>query len=859
MGRHRRDRHRIHSPAFHSNSRNEADRWVPVGQHRSTISANSVNPVVEPKSTDVQSQIDAALRSITQRLDDLELRSNSPPAGLQNALKTIETYRQRLGTDLSKRYQSNIDQMSQAAKTLGAWHGQLRDEVNRYCDERNTTLHQAGEQIFTRLRLLEEANANGSLAQYGLRLEMLESASKSHVDIKAVEDSAARIGRLEDSLLKHQHREEARNSQFNQRIDTLRTAVQESNSCTTGGLDNAEKECRERSQSLRSVSDKLDARLSRLEGSVTKSAPGRDCSVIPCKAEEALGILNSQSSRMDRFHDRISALRNDVDRIGANELKQPKDSKASGGEVRTMIKKIEIELAHVQQRLETMTPGTSASESSCNDLAALTDAHSDMRRGLDNVEEHARTSAMHHNTNRSDQTELKSRLSTLENSLGRKVVEARTEKLALRLKKVEDQTSEATLAQQIDAIAARNIATLADVVGRLSVLETASQSASSNAHQQLHALSARIQVLEQGSIATATDRRFESFNETLARLREHVSADDSKEQTKSLREKLEKMDETLRQCEKNGVTENQYQERVARAVRLEEDTQNMTVARVVRGQVIEDLIKRADALTMRVEEKVEAVNGAVQQAASLSGKHQDLKDRLIDLEDVVEDIRAWIERVSQKSQRDDQAILSRLKLCNREFNLRLRSAEDGGEKLRDELRDLRSIDIMTRPNRPTSLADDIRRLRQRLDGTDLDDQAQRQLSDLARSIIEGQLPGVPEGQALLRNSLGPSEDNATARSSAIGDGSTPAAEQTSASPVQRTAEGSRLRRVSSNPQALGKRRRLSESEDVEEDDTPGAMTDVDGSELSPEPEHPRRSDRRGKGKNRRLEEIPERD
>lgn len=87
--------------------------------------------------------------------------------------------------------------MSQAGKALGNWHGQLREDVNKICDERNNELHKANEQIFQRLKTLEQSDAAALLSDQRQRVHLLEASGKLFVDKNKFNELTARIRRLE--------------------------------------------------------------------------------------------------------------------------------------------------------------------------------------------------------------------------------------------------------------------------------------------------------------------------------------------------------------------------------------------------------------------------------------------------------------------------------------------------------------------------------------------------------------------------------------------------------------------------------------------------------------------------------------
>ena len=210
---------------------------------------------------DMKSQIDAALGSIKQRLENIEARNSDPFGDVKNALRSIETYRQQLTSDLGKMYQQNIDQMSQAAKSLGTWHGQIKSEVNQYCEEHHAELLKAGEQMFARLDALEDASIGSTIQRHEQRLDILETASKSYANNKRLDDVAVRGRRLEEFLRKQEQRESAKWEQHKQHIDTLRQNMQDSSVCATNGIDKAQKECRGRYDRLQGIHSNVNNRL----------------------------------------------------------------------------------------------------------------------------------------------------------------------------------------------------------------------------------------------------------------------------------------------------------------------------------------------------------------------------------------------------------------------------------------------------------------------------------------------------------------------------------------------------------------------------------------------------------------------
>ena len=299
--------------------------------------------------------------------------------------------------------------------------------------------------------------------------------------------------------------------------------------------------------------------------------------------------------------------------------------------------------------LESTRPETNGEGTDGPSLAAKQE---DLRRRLDNVEEHARTSAVHHNANASNRTDFQTRLRTLENTVKSRASDAAKEKLAEWMTKIEGQTSEDTLQQRIDSVSARHIATLTDISGRLSTVENESRLTGADVRGDLQATHSRVKALEDSSIAAATDRRFESLSETLQRIREHIAAEDSKDL-------------------------------LSRTARLEEEVRGINAARGVRGQVIADLIQRSETMSSRFDEKQAMVDELALEIQSVSVRHGDLKEQFMDIKDVVDETRAWIERVSEKSRRDDQAVLGKVQLSDREHNPRLSFAEDEMKRLRD--------------------------------------------------------------------------------------------------------------------------------------------------------------------------------
>lgn len=951
---------------------NDDDRLVHVRRTSTATATAAANPCTSLAMPESKFQIEATLRSIKQRLANIEERNNDPFGDVKNALKSIDAFRQDLYEQLSQRYQHNIDQMSQAAKSLGTWHGQLKTDVNKYCDERNSKLHEGGEEIFSRLRALEQPGLLHTLEGHDQRLNVLEADAKTFVDKRRMEDFTAKFPRLDKAFDKHRHHEAQRYEQPNSRVGTLMKAVQENSSCAMEALDKANKECAGGYNELQVASNRFHARISRLEKDFETTQPSKGSESDILKLEKVVKSIDAYASDIKRLEAGIDAVRSTVNQLEADDSKHDEQSRARDYELNTTAKTVLNGLAQLQKRFDALEKmvrsGSKAQCSHCKNLSsqlvdlakrvddyektaqgrskslsdniqslssvsdnlqaatqeaqirmnniesnaeaaglsarieslaqqiagiktstqvghsaregdslseqvivelerhilqvvkdqvrkecvAVTAGQAELRQRIENVEKHAQTNTEHHAANTFDHKALQKRLSRYE-ELVPKTLDGNVKMMLDRLCKIENQLLDGSIQQQLDTISTQSTEGLARLTDRVSALDnTATETA-----QRLESAQSRISNLNQSDVDVATKDDLDSLTVMIERVRTEATAAKSGEPIDSIAQTIATLSESLNEQEHTQQSGEHHRELRSWLQRLDDEIRTISVASGVRGQSIDDLVKRFDAMAARLDEKQEAMEKLSQNALSLADGRKNLKEDLLDLRDFVEDTRGWVGRVSEKSQRDDQSILGRLQLCERELELRTKFTKDGVERLQTELQELRSAELHNRRRCQISLADDVGRLRERLDGSEIDEEARQQLEALATLMIDrllltpsGEVP-ASQNDEHTRQNLDASNDQNAQRNDVDGTddvratvgGASPTAIDDSDLGSAHTH--GRIR------QAPCKRRRSNlDSENGQEGERQAPASDGDGDGNNVE--SLRRSDRCGKGKHRRL-------
>ena len=551
--------------------------------------------------------------------------------------------------------------------------------------------------------------------------------------------------------------------------------------------------------------------------------------------------------------------------------------------------------------------------------AACHKQHEDFKKRIENVEDHARTSAGYYNASQAESVELGRRIRALEEKGGDQSVDvAESDALGERVAKVESLVSEDSLRRRIDEPVLQSLkvlttafATVEKLEGKMEASHTLCRETSQGVDQRLAALEKievpaqfqrlegkmkalhascretsqgaekRLAALEKSEVAAAVDRRFESFSDELTKVRELVAAEQSEREIAVLSEMVAQAENSIANVREH-VSESNPRELLDRVGRVEKGLSNIEVARNTKD---DRLTEKVDMMASRLDENAKAQAGLSRDAACLTVAHAELKEEVVDLKDTMDATRRWLDTVSGKSQSDDQAILNESRGHHSQHDLRVGFAEERLGRLQDDLRALQTAKQAAKPEREDNLADDIRRLRHRLEESEPDENAQRQASDLVRSMHDGSFfssrgplkSRVQEGPASRWDEGSRSFSNPNVERSPAVDArskSSLGARTTTSGMGAASREATRQRSPTTPLQPANKRRRLNmtgeredslradvrQSRQIATPDDEGSEEGGDDHDEEEEAEEdeptPRRSDRKGKGQNALLENMP---
>lgn len=872
-------------------------QWITSALPGSAPTAHMVQSSSSPmRNLILQSQIDSALRPLITRLENLEKGNNDPSGDVRNALVAIESCRQQLVADLENKYHENFDEMQQSEKCLREWQAGLRDEVNKYCDNHNGGLRSSVQEVFRRLRALEQrqhsAEDGERTANLTQTIEILDArTNKALVDaatewercydrlqtsLGSVSEQNNRLERELQESRQEYNSESAENRQHQARIERLEKTIEE--------LESREQQ---RKKANHDQQSHLEGKIAKMKDSLDREAP---------PSAEQIRELKDHLVRVEKRQDRhfpserddptgslatiVEQLTAQVNKIDADMVKpaklkslQVRTTKLERLDLDTQCSDFRKRISQTEEHFLTFAEQSAGlavkvkalDESTRKEGTGQADQgseveHPEILRRLQTLEELAQAFETQHNDHELKGGELADRLRALEQQAKRTTGTDSVDGLAARVAKTEELASEGALQQRVDANSAKHVQTIADLASRLGTLEGETRSKGVGTHERAQGLQERLEKLEDDSIATATDRRFESLTDELIDLQKQLASCVSKERVDRIADDLKILQENNRG--------DLYGERIGElqiSVRgLGKDMKDVKVARGVRGQRLDDLVCKIDTVSSGLEDRALTLTKLSQDAACLRTEHTEVKRQLLDYGDSVDDIREWTRRIEEKSKSDDRSILGRIELCDKDYNLRIGSFKEDAKRLQEELQALRTT---VSPRRPESLADEIRRLRHRIEESEPDDETRRQLSELFHfSLLRKDTSD--RGQEVHPSK----EDSAPIASAALmlqAEGSTdpplepseqvvPAAQEPAVTPQRPRSDHS----PDPISQPLAKRRRLNQKEggtlcqnsqnlpDVRQTATP----DEDASDG--ENRHTsRRSGRKGKGKNGRLENM----
>lgn len=413
--------------------------------------------------------------------------------------------------------------------------------------------------------------------------------------------------------------------------------------------------------------------------------------------------------------------------------------------------------------------------------------------------------------------------------------------LADRVSKVEACASEEALKNKFDLHKSRQDEAVSHVSTRVGILEGELKTARLDTRKVGEIANERLSMLEKDSIAAAVDRRFETMTEQLAKLRQQVAADESKEQLAAVSSRLSK---------------------------LEEDLRKLTTAHEVSGQVIDDVGTTVQRLTGKVEKEEASRMILTQDLAGLRSEQENLKGRATKTGENLELTREWLQRVSEKSQQDDRDITSEVQTHENEQKTRLEAVKDSLRTLQDDVRTLQSARRTESRAEETDLAEQILAFRRRLVDLRPSDEEKWQLDELLTTLFDVTRRSAHKYASDAKR-VADVADNVPASTTAVGVILARSQQSTlsraAPEPASAPSTSKLLQRIEGDDLPLSapsvaKRQRIGEhgnraaskpttAAEIRQTETP------ESEESEEEANTPRRSDRKNRGGNERYESI----
>lgn len=441
-----------------------------------------------------------------------------------------------------------------------------------------------------------------------------------------------------------------------------------------------------------------------------------------------------------------------------------------------------------------------------------------------------------------------------------------------RVAVVEGLAADHTLRRTVESLSERQTSTVTDLTGRVGTLEARTESIASSTTKSAQDTEKRLAALEDGSLKAVVDRRFDTLQEELSRLRESTQASAVRERLAASIDRLQKLEERALAAEhSHAVADERYSVLVGDVADLDK-----------RLQAAGQDIKSCESSTLRVAQDVEKTISRLEEKSAaltkVATETANLKDQVYSLNDLMHDTRGWVQRVSEKSERDDreishqvrtldtkserddEALRSRVRAFDKKHLVRLEATDKQVARLEDDLRSLQTARSAEPAPRKNGIADDVHRLRHSIEENEPDNAARRELSDLFRAVWEHGFTSTRKRPRISDDDEQQGQ-NATAprtEASATVGGRVSAGQRVDAS-EEPTVGGhaedgdQAIEATTATNQPAAKRRRLDGDEQAGSEERLQPTT-LDGEESEHEDSTPRRSHRSNKGRNERLDD-----